>query len=452
MKRRFEAQPSAEDRHCILTKRSQLSQRSEDLNSPCEVTRDGGRQSMKGESVLRKEAQRHRGLRILILGVDIVDKYMFVGEKLSLFVALAKRGHMVTYTGGRTSGGHVISVIPKFKLETFGQSKIVPYLSRMILQFFALWKMLESIGRCDVVIFDNVRSPLPIASPILLIKRLGSSRPTVLLRITTNPQETGSGLRGLLMNFEDALSMKLSATFFDGIFFNSPMMAQMYVSKFHIPSTKIGIWPPAVGEAFFAKQSKSKMGSLRKGLEPNGLLVIYHGYFSKARNLMKTVQAFKLLKDASIKAKLILLGDGPLRDELLHYVSTNRLDDVIQLLGPVGYSTVPEYIVACDVGIIPLPDHEWFRYGCPNKLLEYLAMGKPVIVSNIPANSWVVSRAPIASFLDGTSANDIAEGVKRFIASRENLCPECGREVAKAFSAEQIAESVESQILSFARN
>jgi glycosyltransferase involved in cell wall biosynthesis len=406
---------------------------------------------MNDNSALRNHARPYRRLRIIILGIDIIDRFLFVGYYSRLFIALAKRGHMVTWTGGRTSRGQEMPGFPMFKLETFRQSKIAPYISRLIFQMFALWKMLGSVAHYDVLIFDNVRSPLPIAVPVLLIRRLASHRPTVLLRITTNPQETGSGLRDLLMHFEDALSVKLSAIFFDGIFFISPMMAQMYMSKFRIPRAKIGIWPPAVDEVFFAKPSKLKIEHLRKELDPNGLLVIYHGYLSKARGLTETARAFKLLKDASIRAKLILLGDGPIKDELLEYVSRNRLDDVIKLLAPVDYTVVPEYIAACDVGIIPLPDHEWFRYQCPIKLLEYLAMGKPVIVSNIPANTWVVSCAPVASFLEGTSSNDIAEGVKRFIASRNNLNPEDGIDIARAFSTERMAESIELQILSFAR-
>jgi glycosyltransferase involved in cell wall biosynthesis len=132
-------------------------------------------------------------------------------------------------------------------------------------------------------------------------------------------------------------------------------------------------------------------------------------------------------------------------------VAANHLSDVIQLRGPVDYTEVPDYIAACDVGIVPLPDHEWFRYQCPIKLLEYLATGKPVIVSNIPANAWVVSRAPVAIFLEGTNSKDIAEGVTRFIAMRKNMSPENGREIATAFSVENMAENIELQIHSFAR-
>jgi len=385
------------------------------------------------------------------VGTDLVDKDLFAAHFPRLFIALAKRGHIVTWITGRASPEYRFETFepPRFKVEALTQTRTVRYFSELIRKLFGFWNVLRSAAHRDVIIFENVRSPVSLATPILLLERFVNRRPIVLLRITTNPQETGSGLREFILRFEDALSVKLAATFFDGIFFISPMMAQMYASKFRIPQNKIGIWPVAVDSAFFAKQPKSKIEKLRRELDSNELLVIYHGYLSEARNLMTTAQAFELLKSESIKAKLILLGEGPIKEKLVKYISAHRLNDCVQLLGPVDYLTVPQYIAACDVGIIPLPDHEWFRYQCPTKLLEYLAMGKPVIVSNIPANSWVASRASVAIFLDGTSSDEIADGVKRFIASRKDLSPEEGRQIAKAFSIEQMAENIELQILAF---
>jgi glycosyltransferase involved in cell wall biosynthesis len=253
----------------------------------------------------------------------------------------------------------------------------------------------------------------------------------------------------MMTHFIDTLSVKIATAMFDKIFFISPMMAQMYAERFCIGSDKIGIWPPAVDKAFFLNRPPSQVTRLRRKLgKSDELIVLYHGHISKARNLLETASAFKILKSMPVKAKLVLLGDGPLEEELDEYVRANHLADSVQLLQPVDYAEVPDYIAACDVGIVPLPDHIWFRYQCPIKLLEYLAMNKPVIVSKIPANTWLVDNVPVALYLEGTSPHEIAQGIETFMKVRKSLRPKMGRQIAKRFSTERIAEFIEQQIFS----
>jgi glycosyltransferase involved in cell wall biosynthesis len=388
-------------------------------------------------------------MKIAIIGCDIIDKFLFVGYYPRLFIALAKRGHDVTWVGARASRSSYMPEAPGFRLETLPQERTVPLLSLLSRQLFAAWKALKFASHYDAIIFHDVRV-VPFAFPILVIRRFASRRPALFLRVTTNPQETGGYLKTMMTFFIDALSVKIAAVFFDRMFFISPMMAQMYAERFCIRRDKIGIWPPAVDSAFFLKRSASRVTRLRGKLgKSDELLVLYHGYLSKARNLLETASAFKILKGMSIpKAKLLLLGDGPLKQELCEYVRVNHLAGSVQLLEPVEYAEVPDYIAACDVGIVPLPDHIWFRYQCPIKLLEYLAISKAVIVSNIPANRWVVDNFPVGSYLEGTSPLEIAQGIETFMRVRKSLRPKIGRQIAKCFSTERIAEFIEQQIFS----
>ena len=59
----------------------------------------------------------------------------------------------------------------------------------------------------------------------------------------------------------------------------------------------------------------------------------------------------------------------------------------------VDYEDVPKYISMSDVAIIPLPDMHYWRSQSPLKLLEYLAMTKTVIISDIPAHRAVIGDA-----------------------------------------------------------
>jgi glycosyltransferase involved in cell wall biosynthesis len=82
---------------------------------------------------------------------------------------------------------------------------------------------------------------------------------------------------------------------------------------------------------------------------------------------------------------------------------------------------VADYIASADVGIVPLPDIEWWRTSSPLKLMEYLAAGKPVIVSRIAAHTAVLGDCPCACYLDRVSPEAIADGVRYFYGRRSEL-------------------------------
>jgi glycosyltransferase involved in cell wall biosynthesis len=326
--------------------------------------------------------------------------------------------------------------------------KFVPVISLLLFQLFSFWRVVRSLGRCDAVVLDVYI--MPVLFPILLIRRLAGHSPVILLRVLGNPVETGGPLRDLLYSFLYAFSIKLSATFFDKILFISPMLAQSYSAQLEIPENKIAVSPSSVDTSIFDPLPTKKTERLRRELDLSDRLgVLYHGVLTRSRGIVETVRAFKILNDESVKAKLILLGDGPAKEEILRYVQENNLGKVIQVCGPVDYCDVPDYIAACDVGIVPLPDHPWYRYQCTLKLLEYLAMKKPVIVSDIPANRSIVDDLPVAVYLHGTSPRQIADGIRAFQQSGKSLHPELGRQIAEKFSAERVAEMLEAQIRSF---
>jgi len=278
---------------------------------------------------------------------------------------------------------------------------------------------------------------------------LVSRSPALFLRISTNPVERNGSFYDLTQNFIYILSLKVSALFFDKIFFISPMLGESCILRFGIPRSKVAVWPVAVDTHLFQERDEDRVKRLREELGLSGRLgVLYHGVISRGRGILETVEAFKILKNESVKATLILLGNGPAKKEIEQYVLDNHLEEVIKVCGPVEYSEVSDYIAACDVGIIPLPDRSWWWFQPSLKLLEYLALRKPVIVSDIPSNRTVVGNMNIASYLKGTSPSDIAEGIREFISSKKDFDPDTARRIAENFSVENVAKDLEQQILS----
>jgi glycosyltransferase involved in cell wall biosynthesis len=394
----------------------------------------------------RPERSSRRFLRILAINYEKLGVELYVENHLRQFIAIAKRGHEVTclYVKAGPSQRNLVST-QGFKLEALPIRKVVPIQPFFLFELMAIWRIVRSISHYDAVIVDIIS--LPILFPIFLIRRIGSRLPCLFLRITTSPVDTGGQLRSFSYSAWYAFSIRLAASLFDKIFFISPMMGRSYSDQLHIPKSKLGVWPTSVDTGVFDPASATEARSLREELGlSDRVVVLYHGVLSRNRGILETIEAFRILREKSVSATFVILGFGPLMNEFRDFVRANRLDDVVKIRGPVDYVEVPRYVAACDVGIVPLPDHPWWRYQSPIKVLECLAMNKPLIVSDIPANRWIIGDAAAALYLSGTSPEKIADGVQTFLTMRGKLDPNSGRDVASRFSVENIAQHIEEEI------
>lgn len=80
------------------------------------------------------------------------------------------------------------------------------------------------------------------------------------------------------------------------------------------------------------------------------------------------------------------------------------------LLGPQPAERVPLLIDAFDVGLIPYADSEFNRNSNPVKFYEYLALGKPVVATDVPTLrrfASVASVGPAATFVERALAGDV---------------------------------------------
>ncbi len=382
---------------------------------------------------------------------DVTFADLSVESELNELVALARQGHRVTLMGAtlglprskETAG-------ERLKLEPVYVRRSTSIIALLVFQMIVAFRLIRRIGQLDALITD-CSTLTPILCLILFINRLVNHHPVLILRVTSNPVETGGTLRSMITIFHWMTSVKLAGVLFDRIYFISPMMGQHYSKLLHIPPNKIGTWPSTINMRLFDSEAKSLRASARSIRQKLALsrrfVVLHHGVLTKSRGVMETVKAFKLLKEKDVKTTLFLLGDGSAKAEIQEYVSTNDLDGYIRLHEPVPYRDVPIYVAICDLGIVPLPDNSWWRYQCPTKLLEYLAMNKPAIVTDIPGHRWILGSANFAQYINQVSATEISNAVMKAMSEHESLDPRTGRRISSAFSGERIAQMLEDDVL-----
>ena len=301
----------------------------------------------------------------------------------------------------------------------------------------------------DIVIVDyfSILSIMPWA----LLRKLGVLRTCFILDLRTLVVDV-KGWRGRVSVGRFDLSLRFAHRFMDGITMITPRMRDDLSKRFGIPREQVGVWESGVNiEKFLsAKSRRDALGWTNK------FVVLYHGTLSPNRGLQSTIAAIAELRSEYPDLLLCLLGAGPAWKELETLVKESRLEQVVTIHPPVPYAEVPDYIASADVGIIPLPDIEWWSTSSPLKLMEYLAAGKPVIVSRIAAHTAVLQASECAFYLRDVSPQAIKEGICHFHARRQDLTHlgAAGREIVRErFSWERQAEKLVEYVgLKCARN
>lgn len=249
----------------------------------------------------------------------------------------------------------------------------VPFLSHLLYNVICFFCILRI--NPDYIIVNNSTFSVGLFSKLLRKVRL-------ILDIRTVPIEHKKvSLHKIL------LRVALFSRFTDGITAITQEMLNDTIrinnGKLRVPSA---IWSSGYNPRFFNPFIKSipfEKNDKKK-------IIIYHGSLHKERRLKNVLFAMKILKDEGLKdVSLWILGDGNDKNNLIKISHELEIDDVVRFITAVPYQQVGAYIAAADAGICPLSNEPFWSYQSPLKVIECLAMGRPVIATDIPAHKLI---------------------------------------------------------------
>ena len=159
--------------------------------------------------------------------------------------------------------------------------------------------------------------------------------------------------------------------------------------------------------------------------DDSGLDLIYHGTVAKRNGLEVAIRAISTLKGDLENLTLRIIGDGDDILRLSELVKELDLQAIVEIdKGMVPLEKLVPIIQKADVGIVPILYDEFTKYMLPVKLLEYVALGKPVICSR----TETIEAYFDDSMVQFTSPGDIPELVEAIRFLYEN--PQRRRELS----------------------
>jgi phosphatidylinositol alpha 1,6-mannosyltransferase len=164
--------------------------------------------------------------------------------------------------------------------------------------------------------------------------------------------------------------------------------------------TRTGVWSRGVDPGEFHPRFRSEAYRARFGVAANDLLVTYIGRIAREKNLELLLRAWETLVGSRGGAQLVLVGRGPLEDEI-----RRRELPGVHVTGLMKGRELAEAYASADIFTFPSPTE---TFG--NSLLEAMGSGLPSLVAAAGGvlefaehgrNAWLVAPNSTEAITDG---------------------------------------------------
>jgi glycosyltransferase involved in cell wall biosynthesis len=109
--------------------------------------------------------------------------------------------------------------------------------------------------------------------------------------------------------------------------------------------------------------------------------LIYHGTVARRHGVEIALGALRRINGQIPNLEFLIIGGGDDLERIKGLVGSMGLQTYVRFVEPVPVERLPDYLQQADLGLVPLVYDSFTRYMLPLKLLEYVRMDIPAIVS-----------------------------------------------------------------------
>ena len=299
---------------------------------------------------------------------------------------LAERGHEVTFfdfdegamfwAGGLTARSETIwgRVHPEAQLRVFRPYQLgVPGLDRL-LAVFSSWFSLRSTlrsGRFDAIVLLAV--PTYGLQTLHWAKRYG-------VPVAFRALDVSHKIRNnLLARAIKAIEKRIYRNS-DLVLGNNPAMTAYCVRLGNRIKPAQTLLAPVDLSHFQPRHANQELRE-QLGIGAEETVITYMGSFFYFSGLDEIIRAFGRAVESgdAESTKLLLLGGGEQDSELRALVKDLKLEGRVIFTGFIKYDQLPDYLALSTVAINPLKKSLVTDTALPHKVLQYLALGLPVV-------------------------------------------------------------------------
>ena len=253
---------------------------------------------------------------------------------------------------------------------------IIEYLAFFILSFVKL-ALLHLEKKYVIIEVDTMPDFLIFVT--LVPELLGAK--TILYMFETMPELFASKYevsgQHLIVRFLGIIE-RIASLYADRIITVNEVIKRVFVSR-KVPASKIAVILNSPDEELFKRESYVN-GYMKKR---ECFVLVCHGTILKRYGFQTAIKAVSVLRNKLPDLRLEIVGDGEYMEELVSLVNHLNLEDVVNFRGYLSVNEIPNLIMESDIGLVPIVKDNFTDLMLPNKLFEYIALGRAVISSNL---------------------------------------------------------------------
>ena len=310
------------------------------------------------------------------------------------------------------------------EILTFGKSGYQPQDSKVKIRYFTaldtlwlfryslllnilLW-LIRNSGKHDVII---VHPEALIIAPFLRM----FGRSNIHLDVRTVPVEINSFKKRLDRWLFWTFPMRYLRNAAKGYSFITDRLREAVAKEFDATFDSYALWTSGVNTDRFA-------GAQPAAKADEEWILFYHGTISKKRGIDRVIQAMRNVREAGGKRiRFVLFGGGPDLGDLSKLSSELGLSDVVRFEGMHPYESIPAKLALADICICPLPDRPEWNVSSPIKVFEYMASGKPMILTPIPSHLDIARDMDFVVWSEGDQAEHFERAIVFAFSNLERL-------------------------------
>jgi len=233
----------------------------------------------------------------------------------------------------------------------------------------------------------------------------------------------------------------------DAVIVVSRQLQDFVVSRGAAPS-RVHVLPNAVNpERFAAAKNKT---AIRRQYGFDGKQVVgFVGSLKPWHGTETLFQAFRNLHAVAPNTHLLIVGDGPGREELAQYAQNHGFAAAVTFTGNIPHDAIPDYIDAMDITVAPYKPYEGFYYS-PIKIFEYMVMSKPVVAGRIGQVEEVITHNETGILFEPGNIDELAAALLG-LANDAPLCRRLGENARAWAQKERTWENNARQVTETAR-
>jgi glycosyltransferase involved in cell wall biosynthesis len=143
---------------------------------------------------------------------------------------------------------------------------------------------------------------------------------------------------------------------------------------------------PPLDLSHFLKGSSRNVIRSKLGIPNASQVILYMGSFFYFSGLADVLKKLALMTERPI---LVLIGGGEQDAELRSITKMLHLEDCVKFTGYIEFDDLPLYLSMADVAINPMEPSMVSNNALPNKVLQYMAAGLPVVTTKLDGLSSI---------------------------------------------------------------